>query len=292
MMNVFRDVSEIVKDENTAVTIGTFDGLHIGHRDIINVLSEKAKENNCRSFVVTFEPHPRLVLTKESGIKIITPLEEKIKVFSDAGIDNLLILNFTKEFSQQTSEEFIENIIVEKIGVRNLIIGYDHKFGKNRGGNESTLRSLEEKYNFELTVVPAKKINDEIVSSTKIRNALAEGDLETVNFYLGRNYILIGNIVKGAGRGKTLGFPTANVKLYSPNKLVPKLGVYVVKCNVKNSTVYGVMNIGVRPTFENFNEFVIEVNLFDFNEDIYEEKMEVELLKELGTKKDLVQKKI
>lgn len=285
MINVFRDISEIKKEENTAVTIGTFDGLHIGHQQILDVLKEKASQNNCRTFVVTFEPHPRLVLSKENGIKILTPIEEKIKVFENSGVENLLIINFTKEFSQQTSVEFIENFIIGKIGAKEIVIGYDHKFGKDRGGDESTFRKIAEKFNFELTVVPAEKINGEIVSSTKIRHALNEGDLEKVNSYLNRNYFFHGKVVKGAGRGKTLGFPTANVKLNNENKLIPKTGVYAVKCLVSGETVFGVMNIGVRPTFENLDEPVIEVNLFNFDKEIYGENIEIEFLKRIRDEK-------
>ena len=217
MINVFRDISEIKREDNTAVTIGTFDGLHIGHQHILNVLKEKASRHKCRTFVVTFEPHPRLVLAKGNGRKILTPIEEKIKVFENSGVGNLLIINFTQEFSQQTSVEFIENLIIGKIGAKEIVIGYDHKFGKDRGGDESTFRKIAERYNFDLTVVPAKTINGEIVSSTKIRHALNEGDLEKVYSYLNRNYFFYGKVVKGAGRGKTLGFPTANVKLNDEN---------------------------------------------------------------------------
>lgn len=285
MIKVFRDISEIIKDENTAVTIGTFDGLHIGHQNILNVLNNKAKQNNCRTFVVTFEPHPRLVLSKENGIKILTPINEKIKVFENSGVENLLIVNFTKEFSRQTSVEFIENLIIDKIGAKEIVIGYDHKFGKDRGGDESTFRRLADKHNFELTVVSAKTINDEIVSSTKIRHALINGDLDKVNSYLNRNYFIFGKVVKGAGRGKTLGFPTANIQLFDEKKLIPKTGVYAVRCLIAGKTVFGVMNIGVRPTFENLDEPVIEVHLFDFNKDIYGESIELELLKRIRDEK-------
>ena len=285
MINVFRDISEIKREDNTAVTIGTFDGLHIGHQHILNVLKEKASRHKCRTFVVTFEPHPRLVLAKGNGIKILTPIEEKIKVFENSGVGNLLIINFTQEFSQQTSVEFIENLIIGKIVAKEIVIGYDHKFGKDRGGDESTFRKIAERYNFDLTVVPAKTINGEIVSSTKIRHALNEGDLEKVYSYLNRNYFFYGKVVKGAGRGKTLGFPTANVKLNDENKLIPKTGVYAVKCLIADETVFGVMNIGVRPTFENLNEPVIEVNLFNFDKEIYGENIEIEFLKRIRDEK-------
>ena len=285
MINVFRDISEIKREENTAVTMGTFDGLHIGHQHILNVLIEKASRNKCRTFVVTFEPHPRLVLNKRNGIKILTPIEEKIKVFENSGIENLLIINFTEEFSEQSSVEFIENLIIEKLGAKEIVIGYDHKFGKDRGGDESTFRELSKKYNFDLTVVPAKTINDEIVSSTKIRRALLEGDLENVFAYLNRNYSLNGKVVKGAGRGRTLGFPTANVELNDKIKLIPKTGVYVVKCVVLGHEVFGIMNIGVRPTFENLDESVIEVHLFEFNKEIYDDNIQIELLKRIRDEK-------
>lgn len=285
MIKVFRDISEIKKEADTAVTIGTFDGLHVGHQHILDVLIEKASKNGCRTFVVTFEPHPRLVLAKESGIKILTPIEEKIKVFENSGIENLLILNFTKEFSQQTSVEFIEKLIIEKIGAKEIVIGYDHKFGKDRGGDENTFRDLSDKYDFNVTVVPAKKINGEIVSSTKIRHALNEADLDKVYAYLNRNYFFYGKVVKGAGRGRTLGFPTANVELFNNKKLIPKSGVYAVRCYLNEAVHFGVMNIGVRPTFENLDETVIEVHIFNFNEDIYGENIEIEFLKRIRDEK-------
>ena len=281
MINVYRDISEVNKDENTAVTLGTFDGLHVGHQDILKVLIEKATKCNCRNFVITFEPHPRLVLSKENGIKILTPLDEKVEVFEKYGVENLLVISFTKTFAEQTSEKFIEDYIINKVGAKEVIIGYDHKFGKNRDGDESTLRELAEKHNFGLTVAQAKTVDGETVSSTKIRKALHNADLEKVNSFLGRKYILIGEIVKGAGRGRSLGFPTANVELDDKNKLIPQRGVYAVSCNVGGEILNGVMNIGLRPTFENLEDPVIEVNLFNFDREIYNETIKIEIHKRI-----------
>jgi riboflavin kinase/FMN adenylyltransferase len=293
-MNLYREISDIKKTLNAVVTVGSFDGLHIGHFKILEEVKKVVVELKGSSFVITFEPHPRFVLTKDSGLKILTSLPEKIKILEEAGIENLVVIKFTKEFSQLTSDEFIRQIIVDKIGAAHMVIGHDHKFGKDRLGNVQKLSEVGRLYNFSVTDVPPENMDDGIISSTKIRNALTEGDLVNANKFLGRNYSLEGIVVVGMQRGRTLGFPTANIQPDDPNKVIPKNGIYVVKCELEGEVFPGVMNIGIRPTFENKNEQVLEVHLLNFNRDIYGKNLRVEFIKRLrdekkfGSKEDLI----
>ena len=294
-MNIYSDISEIEKDTNSVVTVGTFDGLHIGHFDILNEVVDTAKRMNCRSVVVTFEPHPRTVVSKGYDVKLLTLLYERIKQYKKVGIDNLLIINFTDEFRQITSEEFVINYIVNGVGVKNFVIGYDHKFGKDRGGDEHTMREYGKKYGFDVTLVPAKTINGEISSSTKIRKLLNNGDVTSAAVYLGRNYSISGEVIKGVGRGRKLGFPTANIEIKDDKKLIPLIGVYVVSVEIEEQTYYGMMNIGIRPTFDNGSQTVIEVNIFEFNEEIYNNELMINFLKRIrdekkfNSKEDLIE---
>ncbi len=284
-MNIYTDNSQIEKNKNTIITIGTFDGVHRGHRNILNLVVEKAKSFNGRSLVITFDPHPRTVVSKTADIGLLTGLDEKIEIFDEIGIENLLVVKFTKEFSQLSYEEFIEDWLIKKVGVKHIVIGYDHKFGKNRGGDEIKLRSSGNKFGFDVSTVSSISIGDETISSTKIRNSLLEGDLEKANNYLGRNYLISGKIVEGANRGKLIGFPTANINPDQKEKIVPKKGVYVVSAILDSTNYFGVMNIGVRPTFDNSQITVIEVHIFDFNRSIYGEKIKVKFLKRIRDEK-------
>lgn len=280
-MKVYTEVTENIKTKNAVVTVGSFDGLHLGHFKILNEVKKVVAQKNGTGFVVTFEPHPRFVLSKDFEMKLLTSLDEKKEILKNAGIENLMVINFTKEFSQLTSDEFIKQFIVDKIGATHMVIGHDHKFGKDRLGDVVKLSQVGKLHNFDVTDVSAESMNGEIISSTKIRNALLDGDIERANLFLGRNYSISGKIVVGAQRGRTLGFPTANVMLDEKSKAVPKNGVYVTKCLLDEEIHFGIMNIGYRPTFENKHELVLEVHLLNFNRDIYGKAIKIEFLKRL-----------
>jgi len=288
-MKVYKDSSEFVKQKNTVITVGTFDGLHKGHLRILEKLIEKSKEVNGTNVLLTFEPHPRSVLSSFE-LKILTTIDEKKEILEKAGIENLIVQNFNMEFSQMTSEQFIKKILIDDIGISHIIVGHDHKFGKDRLGDEEKLRELGKQLNFGVTTVTAEKINDEIISSTKIRNALLEGHVDNAALLLGRNYSFSGYVVKGAQRGRTLGFPTANIQPDSVYKALPRNGVYAVYCKCADDYFSGVMNIGYRPTFENKNEIIIEVHLLDFDKDIYGEKLTVELMEYIRDEKKFASK--
>lgn len=279
-MNIYSDTTEN-KLKNTCVTIGTFDGVHKGHRDILSVLKNIARKNDLNSTVVTFYPHPRTVISENYDMSILTTKEEKIELLQQLDIDNLYIINFTKEFAGQTSEEFVKNYIVEKFDAKHVVIGHDHKFGKDRSGDENKLKELGEKFNFNVTAVKPVYEDGELISSTKIRNALNDGDVEKAAKFLGRNYSLAGKVVEGAKRGRILGFPTANLDIDNSMKLIPLSGVYAVKCSLEGEELNGVMNIGYRPTFEDDNQLVVEVNIFNFNRDIYGKKLKIDFIKRI-----------
>ncbi len=280
-MKVYTEVSDNIKTKNAVVTVGSFDGLHLGHFKILNEVKKVVAGKKGTGFLITFEPHPRFVLSKDFEMKLLTSLDEKKEILEKAGIENLMVINFTKEFSQLTSDEFIKKFIVDKIGASHMVIGHDHKFGKDRLGDVVKLSQVGKLYNFDVTDVSAESMNGEIISSTKIRNFLFEGDIEKANLFLQRNYSLSGKIVIGAQRGRTLGFPTANVKLDEHRKAVPKNGVYITKCRLEDEIHFGIMNIGFRPTFENKHELVLEVHLLNFNSDIYGRAIKIEFLKRL-----------
>lgn len=284
-MKVHTDIKEYKKQKNTVVTVGTFDGLHRGHLKILDTMKSIAGKINGTSVMVTFNPHPRKVISKDYNLKMLTTPEEKIALLNDAGIDHLLVVKFTEEFSQLTSDEFIKQIIVDTIGAAHMVVGHDHKFGRDRLGDENKLREVGRLYNFDVTSVPAERINDEIISSTKIRNSLFEGDIEKANLFLGRNYSMSGSVVKGSQRGRTLGFPTANIQPDSPDKAIAKRGVYAVACRCEGEQLFGIMNIGLRPTFGGTPVLVIEVHLLNFNRDIYGKKIYVEFMKRLRDEK-------
>ncbi len=283
-MKVYKSIDKIVKDENTVLTIGTFDGIHKGHQVLFEKLKRYSSENNLRNVVITFEPHPRTVVSN-FDMKLLTTLDEKSEILLQLEIENLLVINFTKEFAKQSSEEFITDIICNKIGVKHIIIGHDHKFGKDRNGNDNALIELGIKNNFTVERVEPVKYGDEIISSTKVRNALLNGEIKKVSNFLGRCYCFHGTIVKGVSRGTILGFPTANIEVEEENKLIPKNGVYVVKVIVENEIVYGVMNVGLRPTFADTLSVVIEAHLFEFNKDVYGKAIKVEILKRIRDEK-------
>ena len=276
-MKTYNSIYDYNKKEKSIVTIGTFDGVHIGHKLILEKLIQNAKEHDCESVVLTFFPHPRMVLQESSDVKLINTIEEKSELIGNIGIENLIIHPFDQKFSRLTAEEFVKTILVDLLNIKKIIIGYDHRFGRNRTANIDDLIVYGKQYDFEVEQISAQEINDNAVSSTKIRNAILEGNISLANKYLGYNYTFSGEVVKGKQLGRTIGFPTANIHIKESYKLIPKNGVYIVKSNYDGNTIFGMMNIGNRPTVNGEN-LTIEVNFFDFDEDIYNKIISIEIL--------------
>ena len=274
MMKVLTSLSALPILRNPIVTLGTYDGVHIGHRSILTKLINKAKETGKDSMLITFDPHPRQALGL-GEISLLSTLEEKVELLSNTGLNYLLVLPFTKEFSNQGARDFISNVLIDQLNISEIMLGYDHKFGHNREGDVQLLAEVLTKTNRFVTEIPAQDVDEIIVSSTKIRAALIHGEVERANRLLGYNYQIKGKVVAGNQLGRTIGFPTANIEPTNPSKLIPGDGVYVVKFMVKDSTHIGMMNIGVRPTVSNSQQRVIEVHLFDFNADIYGESARI-----------------
>ncbi len=259
------------------VTIGTFDGVHIGHQKIIEKLVSEAKASDKKSVLLTFFPHPRMVLQKDVSIKLINTIDERAQHLEKLGLDYLIIHPFSREFSRLTALDFVRDILVNQLNISKLIIGYDHHFGKNREGNIEQLTEYSHLYDFTVEEIPAQDIDEVSVSSTKIRKALANGHLKTANNYLGYNFSLTGKVVNGKQLGGKIGFPTANIDIPEDYKLIPKTGVYVVKSTIDNTTIYGMMNIGNRPTVDGEHQ-TIEVHYFNFNQNLYGKELTIELL--------------
>ncbi|EAQ42837.1 bifunctional riboflavin kinase/FAD synthetase [Polaribacter sp. MED152] len=276
-MKIFQKTSSFSSEEKTFVTIGTFDGVHFGHQKIIEKLVSEAKKEQKKSVLLTFFPHPRMVLQKDASIELINTINERANLLEKTGLDYLIIHPFSRAFSRTTALEFVRNILVNQLNISKLIIGYDHHFGKNREGNITQLTEYSHLYDFKVEEIPAQDIDDVSVSSTKIRRALHEGNLKTANHYLGYNFMLNGNVVNGKKLGGKIGYPTANIDIKEDYKLIPKTGVYVVKSTIDKEEVFGMMNIGNRPTV-NGNHQTIEVHFFDFNKDLYHQNLTIELL--------------
>jgi len=279
-MLLINSIDEIKRDLNSAITIGTFDGLHIAHQAIIRKTREIARINSGRSVIITFDPHPRKVIDGVNSPKMLMTLDEKIEMIEKLGItvDLLLVIPFTKEFSKLSSEYFFKEILFNKIGFNNLIIGYDHFFGKNREGNVEFLKRMKEKFPFNLSIVDKIVIDDSVVNSTRIRNFLLNGEIVKANKLLGWNYFLSGRVIKGDMRGRQLGFPTANLKINNTDKLIPKNGVYFIKIFLDKKQYFGFLNIGFRPTFVESKDIFIEAHIFDFNENIYDKEIKIEFI--------------
>ena len=275
-MKTFSNIREY-NNKKSVVTIGTFDGVHIGHKKILEKIIFNAKELNCESVVLTFFPHPRMVLQKNSVVQLLNTVDEKTLLLEKTGIDNLIIHPFNQEFSRLTAEEFVKEILVNQLNIRKIIIGYDHRFGRNRTANINDLIVFGKEYGFEVEQISAQEINDNAVSSTKIRNAILEGNITLANNYLGYNYFFSGIVVKGKQVGRTIGFPTANIKINEDYKLIPKNGVYIVKSNYDKKTIFGLINIGTRPTVDGTNQ-TIEVFYLDFDKTIYDESLTIEII--------------
>ena len=268
-MKRFNNINEFNCKKSTIITIGTFDGVHLGHQKILKKLNVEAENNGLESSVLTFFPHPRTVLNPDSSLKLINTIEERISLFKKSKIDNLIVHPFTKEFSELDSEDYVKNILVDQLKAKIVLIGYDHKFGKNRTADINNLKEYGIKYNFEVIEIKAEEINDIAISSTKIRNSIEEGDIQLTNSYLGYEFSFFGKVVRGNSIGKTLGFPTANIKIGTDLKLIPKNGVYLISTIINQKIIFGMMNIGIKPT-TNENTKSIEVNLFDFDQDLYD----------------------
>jgi len=275
-LKTFSNIKEY-NNKKSVVTIGTFDGVHIGHKKILERIIFNAKELNCESVVLTFFPHPRMVLQDNSVVQLLNTVNEKTLLLEKTGIDNLIIHPFNQEFSRLTAEEFVKEILVNQLNIRKIIIGYDHRFGRNRTANINDLIVFGKEYGFEVEQISAQEINDNAVSSTKIRNAILEGNINLAINYLGYNYFFSGIVVKGKQLGRTIGFPTANIKINEDYKLIPKNGVYIVKSNYDKKTIFGLMNIGTRPTVDGTNQ-TIEVFFLDFDKTIYDETLTIEII--------------
>ncbi len=280
-MQVFDSIKDLTKNKNTVLTLGTFDGIHPGHLKIINKLIYCSKEKGCRNVVIAFHPHPRTVLGSGSDVKMLTTQEERKDLLEKNGIENFLTINFTKEFASLTAEQFIYDYLINGIGLSEIVLGHDHHFGKDRGGNVELLKKIGAKENFSVTTVDAFYINNEIVSSTKIRNSLIEGDLRRANILLGRNYSFTGTVIGGDKRGRELGYPTANIKLSSQEKLLPAIGIYAVRVLLNSEKHIGLLSIGKRPTFYDAGNLVTEVYIYNFNREIYGEEVTIELVERL-----------
>ncbi len=279
-MKIFHSIKEFIPTKKTIVTIGTFDGVHIGHKKIIEKLIQNTSNLKFESIILTFFPHPRLVLQEKSDIKLINTIEEKIQLLEKTGLNNLIIHPFDKQFSALTAEEFVKTVLVNQLNVQKIIIGHDHRFGVNRSANIDDLIIYGEKYGFDVEQISAQEIDEISVSSTKIRNAISNGNIALASEYLGYNYFFSGIIIKGKQIGRTIGFPTANLKIETDYKLIPKIGVYIVSSFYNNSLIYGMMNIGNKPTF---GEGIasIEIHFFEFKEDLYNQKMEITVLERI-----------
>lgn len=279
-MKIFDGLEQTLHIPNAHITIGTFDGVHIGHQKIIKQLIHKAQRTNGESVLFTFHPHPRSVLNPEASVPLIQTIDEKLAKLKRLGLQNVILYPFTKEFSQTPAKQFIQEFLVEKLKMCSVVIGYDHQFGRNREGSLEDLQKLGASNHFEVEEIPAQDVDEIHVSSTKIRDALSTGQIETANEYLGEPFQISGKIMPGKALGRTIGYPTANMNSGQPNKIIPKKGVYLIRCQMEGKTHFGMMNIGHRPTIEgnNFNAISLEVHIFDFQNDIYGAELQVELL--------------
>lgn len=281
-LKVYRHINEFTGCPNAVVTTGTFDGLHIGHRTILNRIKEIAQKTKGETVVLTFFPHPRMVLFPDNkDLKLIDTIEERIEFLKKEGIDHLIIHPFSKEFSRLSSVEFVREILVNKIGTKKLVIGYNHQFGRNREGSFEHLKEFSSLYGFEVEEIPAKLIDDVDVSSTKIRKALSEGDIKTANAYLNRNFTLSGKVNHGNKIGREIGYPTANLLVEESHKITPGNGVYAVKAWLDGNTYNAMLNIGYRPTFNSESNIRIEVHIFNFDEEIYDKIIKIEFVDRL-----------
>ncbi len=275
-MNVFFGLDQLPLFSNAVVTIGTFDGVHLGHKVIIERLRQKAKEINGESVIITFEPHPRFVISSEKqSISLLNTLDEKIHNMNAEGVDNLVVVNFTQAFASMEAEDYIEKFLFEKFHPHTVIIGYDHLFGRGRKGNFQLLEKMKTRLHFELEEIPMQIIEQNKISSTEIREALKAGDVVKAARYLGKHYTMEGIVTEGRQKGREIGYPTANIRMEDKHKLIPAKGVYAVYATVNEKQYDGMMNIGTNPTFTDNDVLTAEVNIFDFDENIYGQKIKI-----------------
>lgn len=279
-MKKYTSASTFKSDRHTVVTIGTFDGVHIGHSAILKRLVETAKKEDLDSVVLTFFPHPRMVLQQHSEISLLNTIDERAQLLEKTGLEHLVIHQFTHAFSRLTALEYVRDILVNGLKAKKIIIGYDHRFGRNRTANIENLKEFGLTYGFEVEEISAKELDDVTISSTKIRNALNAGDIETANSYLGYNYMLTGEIEKGKALGRTINYPTANLKLKEKYKLIPKNGVYVVASIIEGKKIFGITSIGTNPTVGG-KKRTIETHFLNFNKDLYGKEITIEFLKHI-----------
>ena len=283
-MKIYKSIDQYNESKSSVVTIGTFDGVHKGHQKVFDKVINASKLSNLSSVVLTFFPHPRIILNKYNDVKMIDTLDEKIDHLEKIGIDHLIIHPFDKKFSLLSADQFIKEYLVDKLKLKHIIIGYDHRFGKGREASITDLKEYSSEFNFVVDEIDAQEIEKIAISSTKIRNSINKGDLETTRVYLGRFFSLTGKVVKGDGLGKQIDYPTANIKIEENYKIIPKDGVYYIKTTIDNKLYNGMMNIGHRPTIGS-KEKSIEVNLFNFNRDIYDKIISINVIKKIRDEK-------
>ena len=280
-MRIYHSIEDFPSDVKTIVTIGTFDGVHKGHQIIINRINEIAKKQALESVVLTFDPHPRHVIyPDDQELRLIHTLEEKIEALRKTGVQNLVLHKFTKEFSRTESVNFIRDFLVTKLNMKYMVVGFDHHFGKNRQGTFDNLIELSDAYGFKIEKIKPQNIGEVTISSTKIRNAILEGDCKKANTYLSANFSITGKVVQGNKIGSSIGYPTANIEIENQWKILPKNGVYAVKILLKNQQYFGMLNLGNRPSISD-DSFAIEVHLFDFNATIYNEELKIEFIQRI-----------
>jgi len=277
-MTIYNNINEFSSTDNTILTIGTFDGVHLGHQKVLERLTNSAKENNLESTVLTFFPHPRTILNPNKPLKLINSVKERTELLNRSKVDNLIIHPFDKNFSELDPEKYVVEILVKKLKAKIILIGYDHKFGKNRTADITDLKIYGKKYGFKVIEIKAEEISNIAISSTKIRKAISEGNISTAKKYLGYDFSLSGKIVHGKSIGRTLGFPTANIEVKEEYKLLPKNGVYLIQSVINHNKYFGMMNIGIKPTIKESSK-TIEVNFFDFEGDLYHKNIEVNIKK-------------
>jgi len=279
-MIIVNSIEEIKFSKDTIITVGTFDGVHRGHQLIIQTLTKQANENNYRSVLITFDPHPREVVGK-GPVHLLTTLNERLKIIESLNVNYVVVLKFTHEFSLQSAREFYEKYIIKGIGVTKVVVGYDHTFGHDRATKVDELLKMGNEYNFDVEIIEPVSYEGEIISSSKIRSLLLQGAVDRASLYLNRNYSIAGKVVEGDHRGYSLGFPTANIQVENSNKLIPADGVYCVQVEFENMRANGMLNIGRRPTFKDSKEKIIEVNIFNFDENLYGKNIRIYFIKRI-----------